>query len=166
MYITVPCNIETLHSNFPTGEKKKEFRQGIPCIVVANKIDLDLKVTKKSFNFASKRNLPFYFVSASEGFVFCGPFFGRNFERERERKREREREREREGERERKKERGRGRENVREKERETVRARARVREREREKEREHERAGEPESKRERAHAREKKKTERERAGER
>jgi predicted GTPase len=46
-----------------------EFRQGIPCIVVANKIDLDLKVTKKSFNFAAKRNLPFYFVSASEGCV-------------------------------------------------------------------------------------------------
>ena len=70
----------------------QEFRQGIPCIVVANKIDLDLKVltrvankihththththmamccwqvTKKSFNFAAKRNLPFYFVSASEG---------------------------------------------------------------------------------------------------
>ena len=45
----------------------QEFRQGIPCIVVANKIDLDMKVTKKSFNFAAKRNLPFYFVSASEG---------------------------------------------------------------------------------------------------
>lgn len=25
------------------------------------------QVTKKSFNFAAKRNLPFYFVSASEG---------------------------------------------------------------------------------------------------
>ena len=45
----------------------QEYRKGIPCIVVANKIDLDMKVTKKSFNFAAKRNLPFYFVSASEG---------------------------------------------------------------------------------------------------
>mmetsp|Transcript_25117 Transcript_25117/g.61757 ORF Transcript_25117/g.61757 Transcript_25117/m.61757 type:complete len:106 (+) Transcript_25117:129-446(+) len=45
----------------------QEYRKGIPCIVVANKIDLDMKVTKKSFNFAPKRNLPFYFVSASEG---------------------------------------------------------------------------------------------------
>jgi ribosome biogenesis GTPase A len=44
----------------------QEYRKGIPCIVVANKIDLDMKVTKKSFNFAAKRNIPFYFVSASE----------------------------------------------------------------------------------------------------
>lgn len=48
-------------------QELQEYRKGIPCIVVANKIDLDMKVTKKSFNFASKRNLPFYFVSASEG---------------------------------------------------------------------------------------------------
>jgi len=48
-------------------QELQEYRKGIPCIVVANKIDLDMKVTKKSFNFAAKRNLPFYFVSASEG---------------------------------------------------------------------------------------------------
>ena len=28
---------------------------------------LTMKVTSKSFNFASKRNLPFYFVSAADG---------------------------------------------------------------------------------------------------
>eukprot|EP00744_Colponema_vietnamica_P010563 GILI01014915.1.p1 GENE.GILI01014915.1~~GILI01014915.1.p1 ORF type:complete len:227 (+),score=43.34 GILI01014915.1:30-683(+) len=39
----------------------------IPCILVANKIDVDYKVTKKSFNFASKNNLSFFFVSASDG---------------------------------------------------------------------------------------------------
>ncbi|XP_068794280.1 rab-like protein 2B [Struthio camelus] len=45
----------------------REFRPEIPCIVVANKIDADMKVTQKSFNFARKFNLPFYFVSAADG---------------------------------------------------------------------------------------------------
>lgn len=45
----------------------REYRPEIPCIVVANKIDVDLKVTQKSFNFAKKFNLPFYFVSAADG---------------------------------------------------------------------------------------------------
>jgi hypothetical protein len=55
--VTLEPKLETLN---------QEYRKGIPCIVVANKIDLDMKVTKKSFNFAAKRNIPFYFVSASE----------------------------------------------------------------------------------------------------
>ncbi|KAH0617233.1 hypothetical protein JD844_029101 [Phrynosoma platyrhinos] len=45
----------------------REFRPEIPCIVVANKIDADMKVTQKSFNFPRKFNLPFYFVSAADG---------------------------------------------------------------------------------------------------
>ncbi|NXL37814.1 RBL2A protein, partial [Glaucidium brasilianum] len=45
----------------------REFRPEIPCIVVANKIDADMKVTQKSFNFAQKFGLPFYFVSAADG---------------------------------------------------------------------------------------------------
>ncbi|KAF1552332.1 Rab-like protein 2A, partial [Eudyptes schlegeli] len=45
----------------------REFRPEIPCIVVANKIDVDMKVTQKSFNFARKFSLPFYFVSAADG---------------------------------------------------------------------------------------------------
>jgi len=45
----------------------QEYAAHIPCIVVANKIDTDYKVTSKSFNFASKRDLPFFFVSASDG---------------------------------------------------------------------------------------------------
>uniref|UniRef100_A0A7S2NPI8 Uncharacterized protein n=1 Tax=Cyanoptyche gloeocystis TaxID=77922 RepID=A0A7S2NPI8_9EUKA len=45
----------------------QEYCKGIPTFVCANKIDLDYNVTKKSFAFASKRNLPFYFVSASDG---------------------------------------------------------------------------------------------------
>ncbi|NWW96554.1 RBL2A protein, partial [Rhynochetos jubatus] len=45
----------------------REFRPEIPCIVVANKIDADVRVTQKSFNFAQKFRLPFYFVSAADG---------------------------------------------------------------------------------------------------
>jgi len=45
----------------------QEYAAHIPCIVVANKIDTDYKVTSKSFNFAAKRDLPFFFVSASDG---------------------------------------------------------------------------------------------------
>jgi len=45
----------------------QEYCQGIPTIVVANKIDIDYKVTSKNFAFASKRKLPFFFVSASDG---------------------------------------------------------------------------------------------------
>ncbi|XP_042743728.1 rab-like protein 2A [Lagopus leucura] len=45
----------------------REFRPEIPCIVVANKIDADMKMTQKSFSFARKFSLPFYFVSAADG---------------------------------------------------------------------------------------------------
>uniref|UniRef100_A0A8C5MJJ6 Rab-like protein 2B n=1 Tax=Leptobrachium leishanense TaxID=445787 RepID=A0A8C5MJJ6_9ANUR len=45
----------------------REYRPEIPCIVVANKIDADLRVTQKGFNFAKKNSLPFYFVSAADG---------------------------------------------------------------------------------------------------
>ncbi|XP_062403056.1 RAB, member of RAS oncogene family-like 2 [Sardina pilchardus] len=45
----------------------RDYRPEIPCLVVANKIDADLKVTQRSFNFAKKQGLPFYFVSAADG---------------------------------------------------------------------------------------------------
>ncbi|XP_054999116.1 rab-like protein 2B isoform X4 [Sorex araneus] len=45
----------------------RESRPEIPCIVVANKIDADIKMTQKSFNFARKYSLPLYFVSAADG---------------------------------------------------------------------------------------------------
>nr|AME21655.1 RABL2 [Malawimonas californiana] len=45
----------------------QEYRKGIPVIVVANKIDYDYRVTQKTFAFATKHNLPFYFASASDG---------------------------------------------------------------------------------------------------
>ncbi|XP_025310764.1 rab-like protein 2B isoform X1 [Canis lupus baileyi] len=45
----------------------REFRPEIPCILVANKIDADIKMTQKSFSFARKFSLPLYFVSAADG---------------------------------------------------------------------------------------------------
>jgi Rab-like protein 2 len=45
----------------------RQHRPDIPCILVANKIDVDYKVTQKSFKFARNNHLPFYFVSAADG---------------------------------------------------------------------------------------------------
>lgn len=48
----------------------KELRdhcENIPCVLVANKIDVDYNVTRKEFKFASKHDLPFFFVSAADG---------------------------------------------------------------------------------------------------
>ncbi|CAB1323091.1 unnamed protein product [Coregonus sp. 'balchen'] len=45
----------------------REYRPEIPCVVVANKIDADMKVTQRNFNFAKKQGLPLYFVSAADG---------------------------------------------------------------------------------------------------
>eukprot|EP01006_Ploeotia_vitrea_P040667 TRINITY_DN66444_c8_g1_i1.p2 TRINITY_DN66444_c8_g1~~TRINITY_DN66444_c8_g1_i1.p2 ORF type:complete len:199 (-),score=23.07 TRINITY_DN66444_c8_g1_i1:1329-1925(-) len=44
-----------------------EIRTKIPCIIAANKIDIDMDVVHKTFNFANKRGLELQFVSASEG---------------------------------------------------------------------------------------------------
>lgn len=48
-------------------QELQEYTESIPTFVVANKIDIDYKVTSKSFNFSTKRNLPFFFASASDG---------------------------------------------------------------------------------------------------
>lgn len=48
-------------------EELQKYRKGIPVLVVANKIDMNRDVTNKTFAFASKLNLPFFFVSAAEG---------------------------------------------------------------------------------------------------
>ena len=48
----------------------KEMRaqcEDIPCILVANKIDIDPRVTGKEFKFARRHGLPFFFVSAADG---------------------------------------------------------------------------------------------------
>ncbi|XP_064905572.1 rab-like protein 2A isoform X1 [Columba livia] len=48
-------------------QELREFRPEIPCVVAANKIDADMTMTQKSFSFARKLGLPFYFVSAADG---------------------------------------------------------------------------------------------------
>ena len=45
----------------------REYCGDVPCVLVANKIDVDYNVTRKEFKFASKHNLPFFFVSAADG---------------------------------------------------------------------------------------------------
>jgi Rab-like protein 2 len=48
-------------------EELLKYRPSIPCLVAANKVDVDLEVMKKTFNFATKRDIELFFVSASEG---------------------------------------------------------------------------------------------------
>ncbi|XP_045195691.1 rab-like protein 2A [Mercenaria mercenaria] len=56
------------YKNLPLWLKElREYRPEIPCLCCANKIDVDYSVTKKSFGFAKKHRMPFYFVSASDG---------------------------------------------------------------------------------------------------
>ncbi|XP_060063267.1 rab-like protein 2A [Ylistrum balloti] len=56
------------YKNLPNWLKElREYRPEIPCLVAGNKIDVDISVTKKNFNFAKKYRMPFYFVSASDG---------------------------------------------------------------------------------------------------
>ena len=39
----------------------------IPCVLIANKIDVNLEVTKKKFKFSETHGLDFHFVSAADG---------------------------------------------------------------------------------------------------
>ncbi|CAF1045544.1 unnamed protein product [Didymodactylos carnosus] len=48
-------------------QELREARQAIPCLCAVNKIDADLNITKKSFNFPKKHDMPLYFVSAANG---------------------------------------------------------------------------------------------------
>ncbi|XP_064629013.1 rab-like protein 2A [Lineus longissimus] len=48
-------------------QELREYRPDIPCICVANKIDVNLKMTQKAYNFPQKHKMPFHFVSASDG---------------------------------------------------------------------------------------------------
>jgi Rab-like protein 2 len=45
----------------------RQFRPTIPTLLGANKIDENMEVTTKSFAFASKNDLPLYYVSAADG---------------------------------------------------------------------------------------------------
>ncbi len=43
------------------------YAENIPVLCVANKIDVDYRVTQKTFSFPSKHGLPFQFVSDADG---------------------------------------------------------------------------------------------------
>merc|ERR1711988_1779379 len=45
----------------------REHCKTIPTVVCANKIDINMEVTKKAFNFPTKHNLPLFFASAADG---------------------------------------------------------------------------------------------------
>ena len=45
----------------------RQYCPHIPCICIANKIDVDYAVTSKAFAFPGKHGLPFFFVSAADG---------------------------------------------------------------------------------------------------
>lgn len=45
----------------------RRYCENIPCILVANKVDVDYLVTRKNFKFGSDHELPFFFVSSADG---------------------------------------------------------------------------------------------------
>eukprot|EP00928_Gymnodinium_smaydae_P079669 TRINITY_DN63537_c0_g1_i1.p1 TRINITY_DN63537_c0_g1~~TRINITY_DN63537_c0_g1_i1.p1 ORF type:complete len:225 (+),score=46.56 TRINITY_DN63537_c0_g1_i1:66-740(+) len=56
------------YKNLQTWYKElRMYCPDIPVICVANKVDVDPAMVKKSFNFPKENNLLFYFVSAAEG---------------------------------------------------------------------------------------------------
>ena len=55
---------DELCSHYSSSNSNNET---IPCILVANKVDINYAVTKKSFKFASDHHMPFFFVSSADG---------------------------------------------------------------------------------------------------
>uniref|UniRef100_A0A7S4B438 Uncharacterized protein n=1 Tax=Chrysotila carterae TaxID=13221 RepID=A0A7S4B438_CHRCT len=56
------------YKNLPAWYKElRDYRGSIPVICVANKIDVDLKVTQKEFAFPKKHNMELFYCSASDG---------------------------------------------------------------------------------------------------
>lgn len=45
----------------------RQHCENIPCLLVANKIDVDNRVTRKTFKFAGENNIPLFFVSSADG---------------------------------------------------------------------------------------------------
>ena len=48
-------------------EELRHYCPNIPCILVANKCDVNYMVTRKSFKFPKENNVPFFFVSSADG---------------------------------------------------------------------------------------------------
>ncbi|CAF0815627.1 unnamed protein product [Rotaria sp. Silwood1] len=45
----------------------RDIRPHIPCLCAVNKIDTAMEITKKSFSFPKKHDMPLYYVSAADG---------------------------------------------------------------------------------------------------
>lgn len=54
-------NLRTWH------DELRRHCPSIPCIVVANKVDVNYDVTRKSFKFPKDHDLPFFFASSADG---------------------------------------------------------------------------------------------------
>lgn len=54
-------NLKTWYSEL------RQHCENIPCVLVANKVDMDYSATRKKFKFAGKNNLPLFYVSSSDG---------------------------------------------------------------------------------------------------
>ena len=54
-------------SSSSNNNNNNNNNETIPCILVANKVDINYAVTKKSFKFASDNHMPFFFVSSADG---------------------------------------------------------------------------------------------------
>lgn len=66
--LTFDCTRKITYKNLTNWYTElRQYRPDIPCILVANKIDMDSNITKKQFNFPIKHCMPIYFVSASNG---------------------------------------------------------------------------------------------------
>lgn len=51
----------------PIIKELREHCHDRSCILVANKIDVDIKVTSKRFKFLDRYRIPFFFVSSADG---------------------------------------------------------------------------------------------------
>ena len=65
---SLPCLLQVTYKNLATWHGElRQHRPHIPALLAANKIDENIDVTTKSFGFATKNNMPLYYVSASDG---------------------------------------------------------------------------------------------------
>ena len=67
MYILCTAPLQTYLNLKQWYEELRAYCPNIPCILVANKVDVDYMVTRKSFKFPRDNNIPFFFVSSADG---------------------------------------------------------------------------------------------------
>merc|ERR1712217_208817 len=66
--LTFDVTRKVTYKNLETWYKElRHYCPDIPVIVVANKVDADMNMAKKKFNFPATHNLPFFCVSAADG---------------------------------------------------------------------------------------------------